>query len=40
MEPCLGLLSLLFLLLALGLLDGGSSLSGSNLSSLVSLRKD
>jgi len=36
----LGLLSLLFLLLALGFLDGGSSLSGSDLGTLVSLCND
>ena len=40
MKLYLGLLSLLFLLLALGFLDGGSSLSGPDLCTLVSLRND
>ena len=40
MELYLGLRSLLFLLLALGFLDGSRSLSGPDLRTLVPLRKD
>jgi len=40
MELYLGLLSLLFLLLVLGFLDGSSPLSGPDLCTLVPLRND